>query len=143
MSLLVIRVEILTYERLKHAGRSVTAVVAAIRKLADDPESRPWADAFEVVHAWNADQQIACEAFVQTAIKLRREMDPIALEAHFASREVMLEQRKRRPNPDWETLTPYQLLDANQIPAWLWPDYTFDKRDCAGGAFTHVRSERP
>lgn len=125
---------------------------AKIRAVGRDcPEAAPWAEAFELCVAFNAEQERACAAWMAevqeeglASSALRQQgPDEISLcsQRREAMRDAILGAFNGRTFAELETMTPAERFADGIVPKWLQRSWLGNSSKDAGGARTRLDRE--
>ena len=112
-----------------------------VRQIGRDcPETVPWAEAFEICVAYNAEQERACAAWkvgreIELAAKMTSNETP-ALEQRLSMRYALLSAAGNRTFAELAAMTPAERFADGFVPRWL--RSSWDYKGVAGGAQTRL-----
>jgi len=109
----------------------------------DCPETAPWAAAFEICVAYNAEQERAAATWMaERQAEMCEDPDAFAtplLQKREAMRDAIIAASNCRTFAELDTMTPAELFADDFIPKWL--RRTWDGLEEAGGARTRLDRE--
>ena len=114
---------------------------AKIRAVGRDcPEAAPWAEAFELCVAFNAEQERACAAWM-AEVQERPDEVSLCSQRREAMRDAILGAFNCRTFAELETMTPAERFADGIVPKWLQRSWLGESSKEAGGARTRLDSE--